>query len=409
MQRKPTIFGRLAEIAKNSAGGYLDRRSSGRAGERGMVLFTSLTILTVLLAVGIGIRVMLQNDYRALANLRSGTEAFYYAAAGIEWSKSELGRRTTMPPALDNRAVDFEAGAFSVAFLSPVAHTPMTASVVVRSTGMLSTSSHTLEAKLTRTFDLADAALAVRGNGGNVSLTGGPIRISGIDYDPATGGPAPRAVPRPAISAPEGSLRERIAQVLDAAPPELFPGAVPEVRTSDYLPAAALAQLTESLCASPSALVNDLPTTGELTIGNETWGTPAAPELRCFRGLPSGGDQLTLAGNVAGAGILLVKNADLVLAGAFRWEGWVVVTGQDVGLRVLGDAPKEIYGAAVVNEESSPGSAKSILEIQGALRVQFSRQGLASATGFLSTEMARQAAADLPFVITQNYWRSLTP
>ena len=36
----------------------------------GMVLMSALTILTVLLAVGIGIRVMLQNDYRVLSNLR---------------------------------------------------------------------------------------------------------------------------------------------------------------------------------------------------------------------------------------------------------------------------------------------------------------------------------------------------
>ena len=58
----------------------------------GMVLMSALTILTVLLAVGIGIRVMLQNDYRVLSNLRRGTEAFYYSAAGLEWSKNELAR-----------------------------------------------------------------------------------------------------------------------------------------------------------------------------------------------------------------------------------------------------------------------------------------------------------------------------
>src|SRR5581483_8935513 len=61
------------------------QRPRQRAGAgRGMVLMSCLTILAVLLAVGLGTRVMIKNDYQALANLRGGTEAFYYSAAGIE-------------------------------------------------------------------------------------------------------------------------------------------------------------------------------------------------------------------------------------------------------------------------------------------------------------------------------------
>ena len=88
------------------------------AGQQGVVLFSSLTILSVLLAVGIGVRTMLQNDYKILANLRGGMEAFYFSVAGIEWSKSELGRTLILPPAPANRPVRFQSGSFSISLMS---------------------------------------------------------------------------------------------------------------------------------------------------------------------------------------------------------------------------------------------------------------------------------------------------
>ena len=101
----------------------------------GMVLMSALTILTVLLAVGIGIRVMLQNDYRVLSNLRGGTEAFYYSAAGLEWSKNELARDVAFPPVPTNQAKSFASGGFAVSFPSPTVVGPLTATFVVRSVG----------------------------------------------------------------------------------------------------------------------------------------------------------------------------------------------------------------------------------------------------------------------------------
>src|SRR5947209_18814084 len=101
----------------------------------GMVLMSALTILTVLLAVGIGIRVMLQNDFRVLANLRGGTEAFYYSSAGLEWSKNEIAGVTAFPPAPPNQSKSFASGGFAVTFSSPVVTVPLAARIVVRSVG----------------------------------------------------------------------------------------------------------------------------------------------------------------------------------------------------------------------------------------------------------------------------------
>jgi hypothetical protein len=266
-----------------------------------------------------------------------------------------------------------------------------------------------VQAKLTKTYDLADAALSLRGSGRTVSLAGSPIFISGVDYDPVAGSAVPEAKPRSAISTSDETLRSLVQQAMDNPPQDILDGAGPGLTTSDYLPVDALSQLVDALCTSPSAIVTALPPSGELMFENQTWGTNASPELRCFQGLSTGGDGLTLNGNVLGSGTLIVRNADLALAGSFRWEGLVIVIGDEVGLKSLGPAEKEISGGIVVSEIGNPGSAKAILDIQGNFRLRFSRQALAASAGFISTPMLHQSAPSLPFVITQNYWRTINP
>ena len=94
--------------------------STRRLGEQGIILFTSLAILSILLTVGIASRVMVRNDFRVLTNLRGGTETFYIAAAGLEWSKHEIAQTSVFPPTPANRTESFAAGHFAVSFLPPV-------------------------------------------------------------------------------------------------------------------------------------------------------------------------------------------------------------------------------------------------------------------------------------------------
>lgn len=385
---------------------------SRHLGQRGVVLFSSLTILSVLLAVGIGVRTMLQNDYKILANLRRGTEAFYYSVAGIEWSKSELGRTLILPPAPANRTVSFQSGSFSISFMSPTSGGSLAASVVVRSTGSLGASSHTIQAQLTKTYELADAAISLRGNAATVNFGSSPILVSGADYDPATGNAVLGAKPRSAISVSDDSLRGLIHQALGNAPQAILDSASasPGFATSGYLPTNSVTQLVNDLCASAAAVVTIVPSSGALIFENQTWGTPSLPELRCFEGLAASGDAITIAGNNnTGAGILIVRNADLVLAGSCRWEGLIVIAGGEVGLRVSGPSEKEIIGAVILNEIGSPTSAKAILDLQGNIRLRFSRKTLARSAGLVSSATMEQTAPALPFVISQNYWRTVTP
>ncbi len=130
--------------------------------QRGMVLYSSLLILSLLVAVGVGARVMLQSDFKLLANMRASMEAFYVADAGIEWSKDEIRKNFNHPPILPSRAQSFSSGNFSVSFLSPTAVTSLVARIVVRSTGAVGSSSQVVQAQVTKTYDLADGAVSLR-------------------------------------------------------------------------------------------------------------------------------------------------------------------------------------------------------------------------------------------------------
>lgn len=378
--------------------------------EQGMILFTSLAILSILLMVGIGSRIMLQNDFRVLTNLRGGTEAFYFSEAGLAWSKSEIARVKTFPPTPAGRSENFSSGSFSVSFLSPSAIGPLSAKIVVRSIGTIGSASHTIQAQLTKTYDLTDAAIGLRGNGSQVNLSGNGILISGVDHDPVTGNPKPTGKPRVAVTGGDDSL---LALVNNAAG-NLSPGSLESggstavTATSENLSSAMVTQLANSLCTLTTAVVSVVPSGGAIAYENQTWGSRAGPQLRCIDGLSEAGDAVTLS-EIGGAGILVVRNSDLILSGSLRWEGLVIVTGGDVSFKATGSASKEILGGVIVNETGSSNGGKAILDIQGNLRLLFSRQGLAQAAALISPTILSNSYASLPAMITQDYWRTVTP
>jgi hypothetical protein len=379
---------------------------------RGIVLMSALTILSVLLAVGIGIRVMLKNDYQVLANLRVGTEAFYYSAAGIEWSKNEIASTATFPPVPANQMKSFAAGGFAVSFLPPVLVGPLTARVAARSVGTIGSSSHVLEALLTKTYDLADGALALRGAAARMNISGSGMFISGKDHDPVNGNPLTAAKSRSAISVPDSTISDLVTGAL-GNPPQVgildSASDVQPVALSDYLSGTGIAQLANDLCAAPGASVHLVPSGGTLILENQVWGSQAVPQLHCIEGQPTGGDGATFTGNNNGVGILVVKNADLILNGAFHWEGLVIVSGQEVGLKVFGSSSKEVIGATLINETGAPGSGTAIFDIQGNLRLLFSRQALRRASVLIPSAALSHAYTELPSYVSQDYWRTVSP
>ena len=380
--------------------------------QRGMVLYSSLLILSLLVAVGVGARVMLQSDFKLLANMRASMEAFYVAEAGIEWSKDEIRKNFSHPPILPSGAQSFSSGNFSVSFLSPTAVTSLVARIVVRSTGAVGSSSQVVQAQVTKTYDLADGAISLRGSANRVNFAGNPLLISGVDYDPATGQAVAGSKARPAISVPDEILQGLVEQGLSENQQSGNVGSgggTSAIAESDFIPASAVVRFADGLCSSAQAVTTLVPSDGMLLLAGQTWGTRTSPQLRCVEGLAGPGDSVNLGGGVTGAGILVVRNADLIVSGSLQWEGLIVVTGSNVSFKVTGGESKEIYGSLMVNETGTPGTGTAILDIQGSVRVLFSRPALNRVASLIPSSTLNATYSSLPSMISQEYWRTVTP
>lgn len=380
--------------------------------QRGMVLYSSLLILSLLVAVGVGARVMLQSDFKLLANMRASMEAFYVAEAGIEWSKDEIRKNFSHPPIVPSRAQSFSSGNFSVSFLSPTAVTSLVARIVVRSTGAVGSSSQVVQAQVTKTYDLADGAISLRGSANRVNFAGNPLLISGVDYDPATGQAVAGSKARPAISVPDEILQGLVEQGLSENQQSGNVGSgggTSAIAESDFIPASAVVRFADGLCSSAQAVTTLVPSDGVLLLAGQTWGTRTSPQLRCVEGLAGPGDSVNLGGGVTGAGILVVRNADLIVSGSLQWEGLIVVTGSNVSFKVTGGESKEIYGSLMVNETGTPGTGTAILDIQGSVRVLFSRPALNRVASLIPSSTLNATYSSLPSMISQEYWRTVTP
>ena len=379
------------------------------ANARGMVLFSSLLLLSLLMAVGVGALVAIQSDYKITANLKQSVTVFYFAEAGIEWAKQQIAETVALPPRPPDRMESFSSGIFSVAFLSSTTVAPLTAKIVIRSTGASGKSAQVVQAQITKGYDLADAAIALRGEGGSVAFTNRSFLISGFDHDPITGGAVAGAKPRSAISVSRTELElQANAELAKLNTGNIF-GAV-AVSHSDLVPSDIVTRLADELCHASNAVVATIPVAGTLSLGGQIWGTQSAPELHCVEGLSEPGDTITTEGLFSGAGILVVRNAALIASGTFRWDGLIIVTGANVEFRVTGEDNKDIYGAIVINETSlGPTASESILTLQGAIRVLYSRAGFKRAADLLPTATIENLYPSLPATITQDYWRSLNP
>jgi len=380
--------------------------------KQGMVLFSSLLLVSLLMAAGMGAWIAIQNDYKITTNLRQGTAGFYLAEAGIAWGKQQISQTAVHPPRPADRVQSFSSGTFSVAFVSSASITPLTAKVVIRSTGASGLSSQTVQAQVSKTYDLADAAIGLRGVETSVALSDSSFFVSGFDYDPVSGALVAGAKPRLAISTSGATLKAQI----DAALLTLKPGNVvggennKPVSQSDFIPSPALTRIGEDLCRAPHAATTLIPVGATLSLVGENWGSRSAPELHCLEGLPGTGDAVTVGGKFSGVGILVVRDAELIADGAFRWEGLIIITGTDVGFRVVGNENKEVYGAIVINEISPTiAMTTTVLQLQGAIKVLYSRAALIQAAGLLPTPILESAYPSLPSTITQDYWRSVNP
>jgi Tfp pilus assembly protein PilX len=383
------------------------------ADQRGIVLYSALMLLALIMAVGVQAIVTTQSNFQISSNLRAENVAFYLSEAGIEWSKNELAGTTAHPPAPLNSLLTISSGTFSVSTISTAAVSPLVSSTVVRSTGKFASSSQIVQAELIKRSLLADAAVGFRGNASRAIFVGDLFSISGMDHDPATGKPIANVRPYAGITVSHAGTKEQIEAALKPTQLAKISGADRNGATiaeTEILPAEAIARLADELCSAGNAQLTAIPADTSISLADQNWGNRSVPELRCIDGIPGSGDSVAVLGNLSGAGILVARNADLVLEGAFRWEGLIIVTGNSISFKALEVGSKEIIGGVILNEtagysESNPPS----LDVQGAIKILFSRSALQNAARVVPVSAFSGAYASLPSEIVQSYWRLLTP
>ena len=383
------------------------------ADQRGIVLYSSLMLLTVIMAVGVQAIVSTQSNFQMSANLRSENVAFYISEAGIEWSKNELARTTVHPPPALNFSSAISSGRFTVATISTAAMSPLVSRTVIRSTGKFALSSQIVQAELIKRSLLADAAVGLRGNASHPILVGNDFSISGMDHDPATNKPIANVRPYAGISVSHAATKAELETALEPNQLSRISGTDRQGATiaeTQNLPTAAIVRFVDELCLAENSQLTTVPADSSVLLTDQQWGNRPVPQLRCIEGIPGAADSAATLSNSSGAGILVVRNADLILEGGFRWEGLIIITGSRVSLKVVEAGIKEIIGAVIINEtgiysETNP----SIFDVHGPIKILFSRSALQTAASVVPTSALMSAYTSLPSEVVQSYWRPITP
>jgi Tfp pilus assembly protein PilX len=392
---------------------FITYRRSLIADQRGIVLYSSLMLLALIMAVGVQAIVSTQSNFQISSNLRSENVAFYISEAGIEWSKNELARTTAHPPPALSYSSAISSGTFSVATISTAAVSPLMSNTVIRSTGKFASSSQIVQAELIKRSLLADAALGLRGNASHPIFVGNDISISGLDHDPATGKPIPNVRPYAGISVSNAATKEQIDTALEADQLSRISGTDRQGATiaeTENLTTATIVRLADELCSAENSQLIAIAADTTLSLAEQHWGNRSVPELHCLDGSPGAGDSVAALSNSSGAGILVARNADLVLEGGFRWEGLIIITGSRASLKVSDAGAKEVIGAMIINEtgpysETNP----STLDLNGVIKILFSRAALQAAATVVPASALTNAYTSLPSEVVQSYWRLITP
>jgi hypothetical protein len=382
------------------------------ADQQGIVLYASLMLLALIMAVGVQAIVSTRSNFQISSNLRAENVAFYLSEAGIEWSKNELAHTTIHPPAPLSTLSTISSGTFSVATVSTVAVSPLLSRMVVRSTGNFASSSQIVQAELIKRYLLADAAIGFRGNANRAIFVGDLFSISGMDHDPATGKPIVRVRPYAGITVSHPGTKQRLESALEPIQLARISGTDRNGATiaqTGILSGEAIVRLADELCSSANAQLTAVSPETSISLADQVWGNRSVPQLRCIEGNPGPGDSVTITGNSSGAGILVVRDAELIFGGPFRWEGLIIVTGSNTTFRVLEAGSKEIIGGVILNEtgafsESNPPS----MDVHGAIKILFSRSALQNAAIVVPVSALIGAYTSLPSEVVQNYWRLLT-
>ena len=372
----------------------------------------SLLILALLIGAGVGAIVSMQTDFRTSGNFKTGTQAFDLADAGIEWAKQQVKKAGTNPPNPSGDTKTLSPGSFTVSFSNATKESQLVGYVTVTSTGTVGNSTATITASIKKTYELSDGAISMRGAEAGAAFTGNSFAVDGKDYTTA-GTLVSGAKQQYGITVPNSTLDSQVTSAVAGQQTDNIVGkggTQPNIEQSDFMPSAEMSQLASDLCSQSNAVVQNVPGGGTLDVPTgQTWGTAASPVLYCINGLTtSATDKVDFQGNFTGAGILVVKNANVEINGAWHWEGLILVSGNNVGFKVAGGGNKDIFGSIMINETNTDSPVE--VDLQGAVNVYYSSAALRTAISqFTSSQNPLSAVYDsLPSTISQSYWRMVS-
>jgi Tfp pilus assembly protein PilX len=121
------------------------------------------------------------------------------------------------------------------------------------------------------------------------------------------------------------------------------------------------------------------------------WGSTTKPKIVYINGtldnINTQYTSLNIAGNSEGTGILIIENGNTDINGNFRWNGPIITTGKNVGLRYRGGGYQSVYGATVVNELHNDGTANLEGDIRGNANLLYSKEALDLVQNLLSRRL----------------------
>jgi len=317
-------------------------------------------------------------------------------------------------------AVDTATGSCDAAIPGDATHDG-NCRVIVTSTGTIGTTTRTITVVISKTAALPiNGALAFPGAQADVSIRASSFVIDGRDTKIADRPGAPTgAVDGDAVDGGLPALAMRLEAALaagaqndvrgkDRTDPSATARGADTIRADGALTSQTVTDFVDAAKSAADVMINASPGSGSSlsNVGSTCatdvesstcWGTSARPKIVYVRGaLPDVGTRYTslrLAGTSTGTGILIVENGVVEIGGSFRWNGPIVVTGRNVGIRFRGEGSQVVYGATIVNELNPVAVANVEGDAVGKPHILYSNEAL----GLVQNALTRR------LVTTQNW------
>ncbi|MFQ5684262.1 MAG: PilX N-terminal domain-containing pilus assembly protein [Candidatus Binatia bacterium] len=362
--------------------------------QEGVALVITLLILALLIAAGVGVTLSVQADLKTSSNLKTATQAFYIAEAGLERAKAEISGHKSFDSVLagmdvdkeslqDNGILSFGAGASFAGGRYEVRVTDnrddndiwddSDRKVTITATGKFGGSTRVIKVLVTKANLSFNAPLNVVDDrcellfGESAVVDGHDKTSNPQDWNSPDPGPGPDV---------HGLARDCTTFNEDAF--------VPANKINDIQGLGGIRDLTSDLGSLTLAelqtirgemvSVPDMAYDGDTNVStNLALGSRESPNVTHVKGT------LTVSGTVTGAGILIVDN-ELRVTGNFAFEGLILIglCGTCPGrMEISSTGSARIYGAVVLaNATSAYDEQAGIETLAGRGAIYYSTKGI---------------------------------